>query len=61
MQLEYDLHSLFLETMQQDSPVQLAYQMIYNFLDFAFSGVKPAFLVIFHLQDPSLQCFPAAP
>ena len=44
--------------MPQVSPVQLAFEMIYNPLDFAYTVVKPAFFVILHLQDPSLQCFP---
>ena len=44
--------------MQQVSPVQLAFDRIHSLLDFAYTAVKPAFFVVLHLQDPSLQCFP---
>ena len=58
-QLEYALHLLLSPvSLQQVSPVQLVFEMIYNPLDLVFTVVKPAFFVILHLQDPSLQCFP---
>ena len=49
-QLECDLHLLL-------SPitVQLAFEMIQSPLDFAYTVVKPAFFVVLHLQDPSVQ------
>ena len=58
-QLEYALHLLLSPvSFQPVSTVQLAFEMIYNPLDLVNTVVKPAFFVILHLQDPSLQCFP---
>ena len=58
-QLAYALHLLlFPVTMQQGSPVQLAFERIHSLTDFAYTVVKPAFFVVLHLQDPSLQCSP---
>ena len=58
-QLEYALNLvLFPVSLQQVSPIQLVFEMIYSPLDFAYTVVKPAFFVVLHLKDPSLQCSP---
>ena len=58
-QLEHALHLLLSPvSMQQVSTVQWVFEMIHSPLDLVFSVVKPAFFVVLHLQDPSLQCFP---
>ena len=58
-QLEYEFHLLLSPVaMQQVSPMQLVFEMIHSPLDFAHTVVKPAFFVVLHLQDPSLQRFP---
>ena len=58
-QLECALHLLLSPvSLQQVSPMHLVFEMIYNLLNFSNTAVKPAFFVILHLQDPSLQCFP---
>ena len=58
-QLEYALHLLLSPvTMQQVSPLRLAYERIHSLLDSANTVVQPAFFVVLHLQRPSLQCSP---
>ena len=58
-QLEYALHLLLSPvTIQQVSPVRLAFERIHSLLDFAHTVVKPAFFEVLHLQDLSLQCSP---
>ena len=58
-QLEYIVHlPLSSVTMKQVSPVRLAFERIHSLLDFAYTAVKPAFFVVLHLQDPSLQWSP---
>ena len=42
--------------MQQVSPVQLVFEMIYSPLGLVCTVVKPAFFVVLQLQGPSLQC-----
>ena len=39
-------------------PMQLVFERIYSPLDFAYTEVKPAFLLVLRLQDPTLQCSP---
>ena len=57
--LEYALHLLLSPlTMQQVSPVRLAFKRIHSLLDSANTVVKPAFFVVLHLQGPSLQWSP---
>ena len=57
-QHEHALHLLVSPvSWQQVFPAQLVFEMIYNPLDVVYTVVRPAFFVILHLQDPSLQCF----
>ena len=54
-QLEYAWHLLLSPvSLQQVSPMQLVFEMFCSPLDFAYTVVKPAFFVVLHLQDPSV-------
>ena len=56
--LEMNLTSLFCIITGSGFPEAVIFEKIHDPLAPVYTEVKPAFLVILHLQDPSLQCFP---